>query len=142
MFVAWMMTACATASSSGADTTPSDATFAQWSTPIERAERNRGAAQPWAALPESTAREARRALRSPVEERRIDVSLHGAPLSDALTLLAEEAGLDIVIEDALPDPVTLRLRSVRPGEALEALASAYGVTLSTVAGTVVARRSH
>ncbi len=71
---------------------------------------------------------------------RIDVRLERARLVSALRLLAEAAGLSIVIGEGLDQEITVDLRRVRPLEAMRALAAAYGVELAFVGRTVVARR--
>lgn len=58
--------------------------------------------------------------------RRIHVAFRRAPLSEALRLLADEAHVQLVIADDLSGEVSVRLRAVRPYDAMLALAEAHG----------------
>ena len=71
--------------------------------------------------------------------RRIDVSLHAAPLDSALTLLANECRLDLVVGGALAKTVSLSLHRIDPCEALDVVASANGVELERRGRVVIAR---
>ena len=70
---------------------------------------------------------------------RIDVSFRQAPLSEALRLLASQARLQLVIADDLSGEVSLRLRRVRPYDALLALAEAHGADVLRDGDLVIVR---
>lgn len=69
------------------------------------------------------------------------MQLEDAPLASALRLLAEAAGVGVVVGEGIEEPVSVSLRGVRPLEAMEALAAAHGVELARVGRTVIARRA-
>ena len=62
--------------------------------------------------------------------RRVDVELHRASLAAALQFLADEARINLVLGEGISGEVSLSLRRVDPAEALDALASSRGLTLS------------
>lgn len=83
-----------------------------------------------------------RAARAPIPRGRpIDVRLSGAPLASALALLAEAAGLGLVVGEGVEGTVSVDLRNVRPLDAMRAIAEAHGVELTFVGRTVIARRA-
>ncbi len=71
--------------------------------------------------------------------RPIDVSFERAPLPDALRMLADAAGVGLVIGEGVTGDVSLTLRGVQPLEAMRALAEAHGVSLTFVGRSVIAR---
>lgn len=71
--------------------------------------------------------------------RPIDVSFERAPLAQALQVLADAAGVGLVVAEGVEGEVSLTLRRVQPLEAMRALAEAHGVSLTFVGGNVIAR---
>jgi hypothetical protein len=67
---------------------------------------------------------------------RVDVAFEGAELGNALRFLAERAGVGLVLGDSLSGRVSLRLRHVRPLDALFAIAEAHGATAEIERGIV------
>jgi type II secretory pathway component HofQ len=59
----------------------------------------------------------------------VDVGFDGAELREVMRLLAEVAGVDVIVEDGVSGTVTIDLRDVRPLDAMGAIAEAHGATL-------------
>lgn len=70
---------------------------------------------------------------------RVDASFHRADLSDALRMLADAGGLDVVVAEGVRGVVTLALRDVDPYDAIVAVASAHGARVSVRGRVVVVR---
>lgn len=68
---------------------------------------------------------------------RIDVELSGAPLREAMRLLAEAAGMHLVIGADVEGTVEVTLRDVRPLDAIDAIARAHGVRFEVSGQTVI-----
>jgi hypothetical protein len=60
---------------------------------------------------------------------RRDIQLHQARLDNALRMIAQEGGFNLIVESDLAAPVTVELRAVDPWDALVALAEAHGVAV-------------
>ncbi len=75
-----------------------------------------------------------------VSSRPIDVRFQGAPLAQALLLLAEAANLNLVVGEGVEGVVSADFRRVAPLTAMQALAEAHGIELSFQGRTVIARR--
>jgi len=71
--------------------------------------------------------------------RAIDVRFDRAPLASALSLLAEQANLGLVVAEGVEGSVSASLTRVRPLAAMQALAEAHHVELTFVGRTVIAR---
>lgn len=71
--------------------------------------------------------------------RPIDVRFDRAPLASALSLLAEQASLGLVVGEGVEGSVSASLTRVRPLAAMQALAEAHDVELTFVGRTVIAR---
>lgn len=56
----------------------------------------------------------------------VDVAFAGAPLREVMRLLADAAGMQLVIADDLDAIVDVELRDVRPLDAMGAIAEAHG----------------
>jgi hypothetical protein len=69
----------------------------------------------------------------------VDARFERAPLASALRLLAESAGLGLVVGDGVEGEVSIDLRGVRPLIAMQVLADAHGVDLEVVGRTVIVR---
>lgn len=116
-------------------TSASDAVLDEW---VERHERRAIASQHVRARPETQPRSA--STRQVVREgRRIHVAFRRAPLTEALRLLAQEARVQLVIADALSGEVNLRMRNVRPWDAMLALAEAHGADVLRDGDLVIVR---
>ncbi len=63
---------------------------------------------------------------------RIDISFHRAPLSEALRMLADHAGVNLVMGDDVSGEVSMHLSRVRPLDAMEALAQAHGARVQWI----------
>lgn len=68
----------------------------------------------------------------------VDLDLRGAPMREALILLADAAGLNLVVGEGVEGRITVRLRRVRAGRAMHALAAAHRVQLEIEGNLVVA----
>jgi hypothetical protein len=71
--------------------------------------------------------------------RRVDVSLRGANLPDALRLLAEAGRFDLVVDGDLGGTVTIDLYRVEPYEALVLMAEAKGAEVARHGNLVIVR---
>lgn len=69
----------------------------------------------------------------------VDLELASAPLADALRLLGEAGGFDVVIDGTVAGEVTLRLRDARAREAVEALARSHGLSVEWEGDVLVVR---
>jgi hypothetical protein len=69
----------------------------------------------------------------------VDVRFADAELREAMRLLAETAGVDVVIEEGVHGSVTLELRDVQPLEAMRAIAEAHGASLELSGRTAIVR---
>lgn len=67
----------------------------------------------------------------------VDVEFAGAPLREAMRLLAEAAGMDLVIGVGLDGVVDVTLRDVRPLDAMGAIAEAHGARVEVSGRTVI-----
>lgn len=68
------------------------------------------------------------------------LSLRDAELGQALMLLGEQAGLNVVLDGDFAQPVRITLPAVRLQAALEMLARTYGCTIEARDGIVIVRR--
>jgi hypothetical protein len=64
-----------------------------------------------------------------VRRRPVDVAFHGADLPNALRLLADAAGLQLVIAEGVAGTISARFTDVDPVEALLFLAQAHGASV-------------
>ncbi|AKF08743.1 Type IV pilus biogenesis protein PilQ [Sandaracinus amylolyticus] len=69
----------------------------------------------------------------------VDVAFDGASLHDAMRVLAEVAGVDVVIDEGVQGTVTIDLRDVRALDAMEILATAHGASLEVSGRLVLVR---
>jgi hypothetical protein len=69
----------------------------------------------------------------------VDVRFAEAEVREAMRLLAEAAGLDVVVEEDVRGTVTLDLRDVRPFDAMEAIAAAHGARVELQGRLAVVR---
>lgn len=77
---------------------------------------------------------------SPTHPRRVgrrNIRLYQASLDNALRLLAEAGGIDLVMQGELKTPVSVELRGVEPFDAMQALADAHGLSLTYRGGIVI-----
>lgn len=80
----------------------------------------------------------------PPRPRRVgkrDVFLRAARLDNTLRLLAREGRFNLVVQDNMPEPVTLELRSVEPYDALLAVAEANRLSMRYRDGIVIVTRT-
>lgn len=70
---------------------------------------------------------------------RVDARFHDAELREAMRLLAEVAGVDVVIDEAVRGRVTLDLEDVAPIDAMDAIARAHGAVLEQSGRTILVR---
>jgi hypothetical protein len=92
-----------------------------------------------AARPATRARE-HRTSRPARSHRRVDVRFAHADLVNALRFLADEARVQLVVDEGVGGTVTLALRDVDPYQALVAIAEAHGARVEPAHGFVVVRR--
>jgi hypothetical protein len=71
----------------------------------------------------------------------VDVAFSNADLPNAMRLLAEAAGVNVVVEDGLAGTVDLSMRNVRPLDAMTAIAQAHGATIEQSGRTWIVRRT-
>ncbi|WP_236603808.1 hypothetical protein [Sandaracinus amylolyticus] len=69
----------------------------------------------------------------------VDVSFEGASLREAMRLLAEVAGLDVVVDEGVQGTVTLDLRDVRALDAMEIIATAHGASIEVSGRLAIVR---
>ncbi len=74
--------------------------------------------------------------RSPGPRARIDVDLASADVHDALRILADAAGLALVVSDDVSGTVDLTLRDVDPIEAMRIVAETHGALVEVRGGVV------
>jgi type IV pilus assembly protein PilQ len=70
---------------------------------------------------------------------RVDVTFQGAELPNALRLLAEVGGFDLVVQEGVHGSVSVKLRRVVPYDALVALAETHGAAVDRRGNVVIVR---
>ena len=70
----------------------------------------------------------------------VDVAIVGAPLREVMRMLADAAGLQLVIADDLDATVDVELRDVRPVDAMGAIAEAHGAHVVVRGDVVIVER--
>ena len=70
----------------------------------------------------------------------VDVAFVGAPLREVMRMLADAAGLQLVIADDLDATVDVELRDVRPLDAMGAIAEAHGAHVVVRGDVVIVER--
>lgn len=76
-------------------------------------------------------------LARPRRTRKVDLDLVRAPFEDAVRLLGDVGGFNVVVEEGSGGPVTVRLKQVDAFDALLALCEARGLEARTRRGIVV-----
>jgi hypothetical protein len=77
---------------------------------------------------------------APGAEKRFDLNLEGARLTDALRLIANVEGKSVVIGPGVKGTVTLRLKNVTTEEALDKLQKEFELSVERKDGTLLVKR--
>jgi len=72
--------------------------------------------------------------------KRVDIDVHDADVQDVLRLLADTAGVNLVVAPEVAERVTLRLRNVRWDAALRATLTLTGLGMTSLDGVLLIDR--